>query len=106
MQELTERINIAIKYKNYSEYAQLQIAFHDININLCGNAVLINTLNTLRFSFVPQTYVGSDADELFSMLAICNDEHKELIHCFQQQDEMGVESILKNHWVTKNSDFI
>lgn len=106
MQEMSERIDIAVKYKNYPEYSKLQNEFHNIYVYACGNSVLIKLLDSLRNSFVPQTYVGQDEDDLFVLLKTCNDEHKELIEAFKAKDKERVRSVLWKHWTAIDQEFI
>lgn len=106
MEELVSKIDIAIKYHKYSEYAKLQNAFHDIYINKCGNTKLINTLNSLRYNFIPQTYISNDVEKLFEMLSHCNKEHWELIDCMRKRDAEGCEMLLKRHWKTLDPNMI
>ncbi|SDT38257.1 transcriptional regulator, GntR family [Paenibacillaceae bacterium GAS479] len=106
MQELTERIDIAVKYKNYPEYLKLQNDFHNIYIYACGNAVLIKLLDSLRNGFVPQTYVGQDENKLFALLKTCNDEHKELLQAFSIKDKERVRAVLWKHWTSMDQEFI
>lgn len=106
MQELTEKMDISIKYRNYKEYAKLQNEFHDVYINKCGNDTLISMLNSLRFNFNPQTYVSDDIEKLFRMLGYCNNEHKELVEYMKRRDKIGAESVLKKHWTTLDYSLI
>jgi DNA-binding GntR family transcriptional regulator len=106
MEELTDKIDIAIKYRNYPEYAKLQNQFHDVYINKCGNSTLINMLNNLRYNFIPQTYMSEDVEKLFSALKHCNDEHKEIIDCLKNRDGKCTEAMLKKHWLTIDFELI
>ncbi|PAB60604.1 GntR family transcriptional regulator [Anaeromicrobium sediminis] len=107
MEELLEKINISIKYTNFSDYSQFQNEFHDVYINKCNNNTLIELLNSYRFNFIRQTYLSDDKEKLFKVLAQVNKEHKEMLNCFKNKDKEGVERILKNiHWHTSYKDMI
>lgn len=106
MQELIDKIDISIKYRNYTEYAKLQNTLHDVYINKCGNNNLINLLNSLRYNFNPQIYISNDKERLFKVLAYCNQQHKELVECMKNRDSQGAELIIKKHWQTIDKDLI
>ncbi|MGQ9558237.1 MAG: GntR family transcriptional regulator [Desulfurispora sp.] len=109
MQELTEKIDIAIKYRKFNEYARLQNLFHDIYINKCGNSTLIKLLNSLRYNFIPQTYISHDdaqQERLFKILSFCNEQHKELLDCFRRGDAAGARAVLEKHWKTIDYELI
>lgn len=79
MEELTEMMDIAIKYKDYPKYLKLTTEFHDIYISKCNNEMLINMINSLLYNFVPKSYTNDDDEILFKALAHSNNEHKELV---------------------------
>ncbi len=107
MQELTERMDIAIKYQNYQDYGNLKHVFHSIYINKCGNVKLINLLNSMINNFMPKTYYSIDKEKLFQILSnYSNREHKELVEHFKKRDSAAVEAKLKEHWNIVDEEFI
>lgn len=107
MKELVDKINIAIKYKNYQDYMNYQIEFHNVYTVKCGNDTLIELLNSLKNSFIRHSYMSEDKEKLFSVLEDVNKEHEEIISCFEKKDQKKLEDILKNkHWFTKYLDMI
>lgn len=107
MKELSERMDIAIKYHNYQEYTKLKQKFHSLYIDKCGNETLINLLNSFVNNAMPKTYYHQDEDKLFQLLSeYSNREHKELVELFKQKDKQGVEEKLKEHWEVVDEDAI
>lgn len=100
MKELTEMMDIAIKYKNYSKYLRLTNEFHDTYISKCENEMLINMINSLIYNFVPKSYINDNEDILFKALSHSNNEHKVLVEKFNKRDANEVELLLKRHWET------
>lgn len=107
MEELTEKIDVAIKYYNYQDYGKLKQEFHLIYINKCDNIVLIDLLNSMINNFMPKTYYNKDTEKLFSMLSnYSNREHKELVQLFKAKDTPGIIENLKQHWKIVDEEFI
>jgi len=107
MQELTERMDIAIKYHNYQDYGNLKNEFHSTYINKCGNTVLIEMLHSMIHNTMPKTYYSKDTEKLFELLSnYSNREHKELVELFKNKDAAAVEVKLREHWKIVDEEFI
>jgi DNA-binding GntR family transcriptional regulator len=108
MCECVDKIDIALKYHNYTDYYTLQDMFHKIYTDKCDNQVLTSLLNELSASPVNRSYVSSgDSDKLFAALSEMNNEHRKIIDLFRERNAAKLESFLKNdHWVTKYPDLI
>lgn len=107
MNEIVDQIDIAIKYKNYSNYCNLQEQFHSIYIEKCGNPQLIKMIKDLKASISRYTYFSEDTNQLFQICKESNDEHRIIISLFENKDAPQLESFLKNtHWRTKYLDMI
>lgn len=107
MHECVDKIDIALKYKNYSDYYNLQDEFHQIYRKKCDNPKLINMLNELSVGPVNRSYFSDDIDKLFAALKENNDEHREIIELFKSKDVENLEKFLRvNHWETKYPDMI
>lgn len=100
MEELSEMMNIAIKYKNYENYVSISNDFHNIYRGKCENKVLINTINSLVYNFIPKSYISENEEELFKMISHSNKEHIKLVKAMKEKDINQVELILKKHWYT------
>lgn len=100
MEELSEMMDIAIKYKNYENYLSISNDFHNVYRGKCENKVLINTINSLVYNFMPKSYISENEEELFKMIAHSNKEHIKLVKALKAKDISQVESILKRHWIT------
>jgi DNA-binding GntR family transcriptional regulator len=107
MYECADKIDISLKYRNYSDYYKLQDQFHEIYINKCDNPILINLLNELSASPINRSYVSRDSDKLFSVLSEANKEHREIIELFKEHKVIQLEDYLRHtHWATKYPDLI
>jgi DNA-binding GntR family transcriptional regulator len=107
MQETVDKLDIAIRYKNYDDYFLLQEDFHNIYINKCENPPLISMLNTIRSGPIQYTYTNEDMDKLFVILAESNDQHRRIIELFKERNGAELEKYLKyTHWYTFYPEFI
>lgn len=106
MEELLDRIDIDIKFQNYTNYITHQNAFHDIYLNKSGSETLVELLNKLKNSFIRQTYFSEDKEKLFSVLAELNQEHREILRCFREKDRRALAEAVRSHWDTKHIDMI
>lgn len=103
MNELVDKMNVAIKYRNFPDYSNCQIEFHDIYVNKSNNAKLIAILDDLRRTFVPQTYISRSNVDLFSYLEIANNQHKYIIELFEKRDiECLKKFLIEKHWRNYN----
>jgi DNA-binding GntR family transcriptional regulator len=107
MKETIDLMDIAIKYKNYSSYVELQEKFHHIYIDKCDNIQLINLLAELKASIYRYTYYSENTDKLFELSKDINVEHRQIVEFFEKRDASGLEDYLINtHWKTKHMDMI
>lgn len=107
MNEIVDQIDIAIKYKNYSNYCNLQEQFHSIYIERCGNPQLIKMIHDLKASISRYTYFSDDTEHLFEICKESNEEHRIIISLFEAKEAIQLETFLKNtHWRTKYLDMI
>lgn len=106
MEDFAKIIDLSIAEKNYSDYQKYQKKFHNVYINKCNNATLIETLEMLQNSFVRQVYSSDDTDRLFAVSAQLNEDHKEIIKCFKNKDKQKLEQLIKKHWEIEHKDMI
>ncbi|SHI42616.1 DNA-binding transcriptional regulator, GntR family [Dethiosulfatibacter aminovorans DSM 17477] len=107
MEELCDKIDIAIKYKNFSDYYSLQDEFHRIYLNKCSNPKLVELVETLESGPVHRSYISDDKERLFKALEESNAEHRTIIEMFKNKKTQELESFLRNvHWATKYPDMI
>ena len=107
MHQLIEQMDIAIKYKKYDDYYDLQERFHGVYASRCGNRMLMSYIEKLNNGAVRSSYYGTDDDDdsLFAVLAAMNREHLHILELFEARDRDGVERELRfNHWVNKYPD--
>ncbi len=107
LHEAVDQMNIAIKYKNYPSYCDLQDKFHNIYIRKCDNQQLIQFITTIKSSVDRYTYYSDDIERLFEICSIANEEHEKIVTLFEEKDKHQLEFFLKNnHWQTKYEDMI
>jgi DNA-binding GntR family transcriptional regulator len=106
MYEAADLMDIAIKYKNYASYCELQEKFHLIYIEKSDNPQLIKLLDEIKSSVDRCTYFSSDTERMLKLCAFMNDEHRYIIRLFEEKDTAQLEAFLKNHWKTKYQDMI
>lgn len=106
MKQLSIDMDEAIGMEFYDNYYKLQTEFHNTFINVSNNEELIRLLNQLKRSFIRQTYITQETEDLFDILKKTNEEHKEIIKLFELKDKEKLEKYLRNvHWNTKNAKF-
>jgi DNA-binding GntR family transcriptional regulator len=102
MYETIDLIDIAIKYKNYENYCDLQEKFHSIYIEKSENPQLARLLDEMKTSVIRYAYLGSNSEKLFQLCASMNDEHRHIAKLFEEKDSTQLEDFLKNtHWKTR-----
>ncbi|ALC80275.1 MULTISPECIES: GntR family transcriptional regulator [Bacillus] len=106
MEEYTNKIDIAISEKNYSDYQKYQKEFHNVYLKKCNNSTLTDILASLQNSFVRQVYSSDDEGKLFSVSKQMNEDHREIIMHFKKQDGNQLEHLIKKHWEIKHKDMI
>ncbi|WP_324825720.1 GntR family transcriptional regulator [Sinanaerobacter sp. ZZT-01] len=107
MQELVDLIDIAIKYRNYVSYCELQEKFHQVYIKRADNLLLSRMLDEIKSSVLRYTYFSEDADAQFDICKLMNEEHRKIIQLFQEGDANAVSDYLENtHWATKDYELI
>lgn len=110
MQEIVANIDVAIKFKNYSRYIELQHDFHNFYLQKCQNTPLIETIQSLEERFIPITYSeqkGIDEDTYQDILYALNEEHKEMIKLFEKKAITELTQFIENtHWQSKHIDLL
>ena len=107
MREIVDKIDVAIRYRNFPEYYMLQEEFHDIYVSKCGNPILIQMLKTFKGGPVRQTYFSENQDRLFQVLEEGQLQHREIVRLFEQGDAGQLERYLREvHWHTAYPDMI
>lgn len=98
LETCTANIDKAISKHDYEEYYNWQEAFHLTYISKCGNDVLIHELKSLFKRSLRMTYYTPDEDELFKLLQVANDQHKQLLEAIRERDVERAKEISVNHW--------
>lgn len=99
MKSLHSKMNKSIKEENFEEYYKLQIEFHNIYLNRCGNKQLINTLEQIKMRFIKQGYSDLESHRLDETFNETNSQHLKIISLFEEKDGNELERFLKEiHW--------
>ncbi|SHJ52774.1 GntR family transcriptional regulator [Paramaledivibacter caminithermalis] len=106
MKELLISMDKAIDIELYDDYYKIQTVFHNTFVNICNNEELIRLINQLKRSFIRQTYINKESDNLYEILKVTNSEHKEIIKLFELKDKEKLRSYIRDvHWNTQNAKF-
>jgi len=98
LESCTVNIDKAISKHDYEEYYNWQEAFHLTYISKCGNDVLIHELKSLFKRSLRMNYYTPDEDELFKLLQVANEQHKQLLEAIRERDVERAKEISVNHW--------
>ena len=99
MHELIDKIDIAIKYENLSEYRSLEMQFHNVYRQRNGNEIILHALEIAESGVVPNTFVGSDKEQIKKLYSMLNDEHRHILELLEKRDGLAAEKyLLDTHW--------
>lgn len=99
MRELIDKIDVAIKYHNLSDYNTFQLQFHQVYVDQCANDFLLKTLLDIRNSFVPMVRTEGDEEALFQWFSELNQQHRRITDLFEKSDKEGLDKMLRyGHW--------
>jgi DNA-binding GntR family transcriptional regulator len=107
MREYIAKMDVAIEFKNYTEYVKTQLKFHYVYIEKCQNQVLIKNIEKLLYSPMPVTYsLKLPNDELFELFHQCNIDHKEMLQSFMDKDMKRLEELITRHWTNYSEETV
>ncbi|MFB8378424.1 GntR family transcriptional regulator [Paenibacillus taichungensis] len=106
MEALVARMDEDITQLDLAAYSKNQYQFHNLYIQRCGNATVIEMLNTLKNSFIRQSYVSDNKPKLSSVLNEVNEEHRQIVSAFRAKDKPQLEALLKHHWRIIDNDML
>ena len=107
MSEIIDLIDIAIKYKNYDRYNELQEQFHEVYIENCNNLPLQKEISDYKQSIPSYLYYSEDSGKLFDLLLKVNDEHREILHLLKEKKGPEVfDYLTRVHWQTDYEDMV
>ena len=100
MKKLVDKMNIAIKYKDYKEYYNLQTQFHRLYIKKSNNEKLLEILDSLKKIFIKKNYYNKNNNSnIQKALTQTNKEHEKIIELIKNNKEKKLKNFLKNtHW--------
>lgn len=107
MEEILANIEVAIKFRNYAHYHELQEKFHQVYIQKCDNPPLIDLLKETKTRILRYAYYHEDADKLFAVTQKVNAQHYIILDLLRQKklDELR-DYIQDQHWQTLYYDMI
>jgi DNA-binding GntR family transcriptional regulator len=106
METLVVRMDEDISQLDLAAYNKNQYQFHNLYIQRCGNATVIEMLNTLKNSFIRQSYVSDNKPKLSEVLLEVNEEHRQILSAFRAKDKNQLEALLKHHWRIIDNDML
>lgn len=99
MEMLIYGMDRAIEDNEFRDYYELQVRFHDVYINKCGNSELIRMMVLLRRVFIRQSYETSDEANFKAVLQEANDGHRKILKLIKEGKKAELEVYLKEkHW--------
>ncbi|MBJ6359853.1 GntR family transcriptional regulator [Paenibacillus sp. GCM10012307] len=98
MEAIVDKIQNDISQFEFSDYYKDQYKFHNVYIRQCDNPNVIEMLDSLKNSFIRQSYLSKDNNKLALVLNEVNTEHRQIIEYFKTKDKEKLEAILKYHW--------
>jgi DNA-binding GntR family transcriptional regulator len=106
MEALIARMDEDIAQLDLTAYSKDQYQFHNLYIQRCGNSTVIEMLDTLKNSFIRQSYVSDNKSKLSGVLQQVNEEHRQILNAFRTNDKLQLESLLKHHWRIIDNDML
>lgn len=109
MKEAITKMTISIDFSNYDNYIDIQQEFHDIYIMKCQNKPLIETIESLRYRYIPITYNLQKTDEKSykEITHRTNKEHEQIVEYFETKNRTELERYIREvHWDTKHIDLL
>ncbi len=95
MEDLNAEQIKALSNREYEHYYRLNLAFHDVFLNLSDNDILKKILMPIK----RRLYDFPRRDYLIEWEMINIDEHNRLITCIKKGNRLGAASIIKDeHW--------
>ncbi len=99
MKMMCDGMDSAIDAKDFTDYYDLQLKFHNIYIDKCENNELVNTITKLKRKLIRKSYALDDDDKLQKSLLITNKQHREILSLFESNNIEKLEAYIKNtHW--------
>lgn len=104
MEQLIERMELAIAQQNYENYENLQREFHETYVKKCGNLQLIEMLHDLQKRTPRSSQSTRSLDDFYRDLAShANKQHKEIVSAFRHHDVNALRNTIIAHWTNRGS---
>jgi DNA-binding GntR family transcriptional regulator len=95
---LIDELEIAIDTRNYHDYCVLSDAFHRHYYEKSGNASLPDVIFNIRNKCLVVTYYSPDTEKLFELLALVNQEHRDILKLAGENRQAELKELLYIHW--------
>ena len=97
MEDFINRMDLAIKQRDFGFYYDAQESFHDVYFKVCGNPYLLEIINSLQTSLVRTSVLSNNNDALFKQLLKYNDDHKKIVDYFREGNLDALKSTIITH---------
>jgi DNA-binding GntR family transcriptional regulator len=97
MEELIAKLDVAIQFRNMTDYTKFQQDFHFVYINKSENSILIDILTSIFDTPIPKTYTAND-EPLFALCQKCNNEHKTILALLRAGKLEELHQQILHHW--------
>jgi DNA-binding GntR family transcriptional regulator len=103
MQTLAEQMQTAIALYDFDRYYHLQHDFHQCFIDASYNEDLIRLLESLKKTFIKQSYNGPEKDTTYQEAFYkTNEEHYKILELFENRDSDALRAYITDvHWHIK-----
>ncbi len=106
MRELAEDMETAIKRGQSNQYHELQVQFHDVYLDRCGNEELPLLLEHVKNNFLRKYYLFEDPENEMAALEEANRQHFEIIRLFEEKNGSELERFIREvHWNPEEAKF-
>lgn len=106
MEFLLLTMDSAIEKSMFLKYYDMQMKFHDIYIQKCGNQHLIDLIEKIKKIFIRKMYALDENKTMKEILHDTNAEHYKMVEYFKAKDKNAIQSYLRDvHWCSEKAKF-
>lgn len=100
LEQLYEKMELAIEANDIKAYYAFQNQFHDTYTSKCGNSELVKIIQLLKKIFIRQNYrPGGPTETFLTVLKETNQDHQYMIKLFKEKRGDELERFLREqHW--------
>ena len=106
MEFLVEAMDIAIEKSMFEQYYDMQMDFHDIYMQKCGNEQLLDLIGHIKKTFIRKRYAMCEGQSMQDVLRETNHEHHHMLALFRNRDCAALQDYVRDvHWCRENAKF-